>query len=621
MTAATQATGGQTRPAGVAFGVVGVLGRALIVLLAALISISGTAVTPASAADNPSWHATVGPPEPIPEQFLGREVGIDRQGHYCLVREIDDQSICRDARSGELPDAPGLPICDGHTKPDPKQCSEEDLKAYEKKLLAEWRKTVDRKDPNYSKLDKYISECVDSGKTFQYCLQKGSGEYPLGGTSLLRWAEGVFSKLASDALKEAASYIGESVVWLLEQFADLFAGASTIALSQTGIGKVLGISTVLSAMLATFLLLIQFGKLSISQRGEPGATALVGLAKWAAISSVYVLATQTALSWSDAVSDWIIAYSFTGGGAGQDPAAAMKQQLGEMFGGLIAGGGGGATAGGALIAGQTVTTAAVGVIIVVGVICILAIAALWVELILRQAGIMILVATMPITLAGQLTDETSEWWPKARNGLIALILMKPAITLCFAIGFFAMAEGKGIQNVLTGLVIFLLACFAWPVLAKFMVFTTAGGGTSIASGLISSLGSSAASSSGGYRPEMGGAGAVGGGAAYTRALEGENAGVLGAGPAGGDIGKGAARGARFGGASAVAGLGLQLAAVGKDALESGMASTAAHAGLDHGAGGGRHVVIAPRRPADRELAATPEAAPPVASPDLSREEQ
>jgi hypothetical protein len=43
------------------------------------------------------------------------------------------------------------------------------------------------------------------------------------------------------------------------------------------------------------------------------------------------------------------------------------------------------------------------------------------------------------------------------------------------------------------------------------------------------------------------------------------------------------------------GLPLQVLAAGKDTLESGMASTAGHAGLDHGAAGGRHVVIAQRR--------------------------
>lgn len=71
--------------------------------------------------------------------------------------------------------------------------------------------------------------------------------------------------------------------------------------------------------------------------------------------------------------------------------------------------------------------------------------------------------------------------------------------------------------------------------------------------------------------------------------------------------------ARFGGkAVGVAAFGLQVVAAGKDSLESGLSNTAAHAGLDQGAGGGRHVVIAPRRggsPAPAPIGAPSEAAP------------
>lgn len=91
--------------------------------------------------------------------------------------------------------------------------------------------------------------------------------------------------MASDALKEAASCIGKAVVWLLEEFAGVFAKASTIDLDDTGIGNVIALMTTLSAVIAVFLLLIQFGKVGLSQSGAPAATALTGLAKWAVISS------------------------------------------------------------------------------------------------------------------------------------------------------------------------------------------------------------------------------------------------------------------------------------------------------------------------------------------------
>ncbi|WP_331743923.1 hypothetical protein OH809_44135 (plasmid) [Streptomyces sp. NBC_00873] len=563
----------------------------------------GVAAAPAAVADHGGKHANYGPPKPPPKEWAagGDAAGIDDKGHWCVLDFGDLEGSCQPASSGTGRNTTGGDICEGADGTGAANCSEEGRRAFEKRRLEKWRKDYPNKadDPNYEKLNKFITDCVNKGGIFKECQLEAGFKYPKAKTSVT-WVAGKISEMASNALKEAARYIGQSVVWLLEEFAKVFNDSSTIDLSKTGIGKPKGLMTVLSLLIATFLLLLQFGKVAISQRGEPAATAVTGLAKWGIISSVYVIATQTALTWSDAVSIWIINYSFHGGGSGPgDATKAMQQQLGTLFGGLTTGGGGAATVGTALITGETVTAAAVGVIIVVGTVCILAIAALWIEVLLRQAGIMILVATLPVVLAGQMSDSTQEWWPKARNALVALILMKPMIVLCFAIGFGAMSEGDGVQNMFVGLVIFVLACFAWPVLAKFMTFSTVGGGSAIASGLMSSIGSSAASISGGYRPEMGGAGAVGGGSAYTRALEQDNAQTSASGSnavQSTGSGTGGGTGRTFGSrVMGTIGLPLQVLAAGKDTLESGMASTAGHAGLDHGAAGGRHVVIAQRR--------------------------
>ncbi|WP_261989042.1 hypothetical protein, partial [Streptomyces sp. wa22] len=569
-------------------------------------------------ADHGGKHAEYGPPEPPPEEWAadGDVAGIDTRGHWCVLDFGATDGDCGPAEAGDLPGTIG--VCESADGNAARNCSETDRRQYENLRLDKWRKAYDQEQGNFDELNGYVTACVERGGLFQQCLQDGQNTYPPAAKSPVPWAAGKISELASDALQEAARYIGKAVVWLLEEFAKIFNSSSTIDLSRTGIDSATGVMTTLSLVIATFLLLLQFGKVAVSQRGEPAATAVIGLAKWGVVSSVYVLATQTALSWSDAVSTWIINYTFEGGGSGEaDATEAMQHQLGTLFGGLITGGGGAATVGTALITGEGVAAAAVGVIIVVGIVCILAIAALWLEVLLRQAGIMILVATMPVVLAGQLSDSTQEWWPKARNALIALILMKPMIVLCFAIGFGAMAEGQGVQNMFVGLVIFILACFAWPVLAKFMTFSTVGGGSAIASGLMSSVGSSAASAAGGYRPEMGGAGAVGGGSAYTRALEQETAQTAASGSHAAPVSGSGAGGSAAGGAGRSFGskvfgtvaLPLQLLAAGKDTLESGMASTAGHAGLDHGAAGGRHVVIAQRS------AAAASAHPPGARPE------
>ncbi|MER5555972.1 hypothetical protein ABT001_30610 [Streptomyces sp. NPDC002793] len=573
----------------------------MLCLVAALLCCLGASVVvaPEALAYDPEIHKDYGPPKAWPEEWDQWRPGIDADGNYCKIEQAEEDDNCRAPNAGEMPGT--IDICEGADGRGSRQegCNDEDRQAFEVRQLEKWREKA-KGDPGFEKLDKFITACVEKGGMFLDCRKQGYEKHPPPATTPADWVGGKLSEIARDALEEAAQHIGNAVVWLLKEFAEIFNSASTINLGETGIRSVTGIMTALSLVIATFLLLLQFGKVGISQRGEPAATAFAGLAKWAVISSVYLLVTQTALGWSDEVSTWIINYTFEGGGSTKgDATKAMQQQLGTLFGGLIVGGGGTATAAGALVTGEGVAAAAIGVVLVIGIVCILAIAALWIEILLRQAGIMILVATMPIVLAGQLSDATSEWWPKARNALIALILMKPMIVLCFAIGFGAMSQGKGAYNMFVGLVIFLMACFAWPVIAKFMTFSTVGGGSSMASGLMSSIGSSASSMTGGYRPEMAGAGTVGGGSGYTRALEQDTSQTMASGAN--------AAGKRGFGSKVMGSIGLplQVLAAGKDVMESGMANTAAHAGLDSGSPGGRQAVIPPRRPSS----ATAEAAP------------
>ncbi|WP_237291736.1 hypothetical protein [Streptomyces sp. Sge12] len=584
-----------------------------VVLLCALFSFlgAGAVLSIAVAADDPKYHAEVGPPQPIPKDWDQFTVGLDTRGKYCLVDQIDDRSICHLPGPDDPPFPGRTKICEGADGNGAAECNPQEQKEAEIRRLEQWRKDFpDRQWKNFEPLNQFLTDCVvRDGRPFTVCQKEGEAKYPPPAKGPLEWVAGKFSEFASNALKEAASYIGKSVVWLLSEFATLFNENSSINLNHTGIAKLTLMMTSLSAVLAVFLLLIQFGKVAVSQQGGPAATALTGLAKWAVISSVYWTVAQTALVWSDAVSTWIINKTFDGGGSNEAAATkAMQEQLGTLFGGLITGGGGAATAGGALIAGETVTASAVGVVIVVGIVCILVIAALWVEILMRQVGIMIIVATMPITLTGQLSDATSEWWPKARNAFISLVLMKPAIVACFSLGFFAMSEGKGVQNMLVGFVMFLAAALCWPALAKFMTFTTNGEGASMVSGWLSSAGSSASSMTGGYRPDPSGAGSVAGGPGYTRALEAENA-TSAAAPTPAEGGGAAKSAARFGGrALGLAAFGLQVVALGKDSLESGLGSTAANAGLGPGGGGGRHVVIPPRR--QPSSAPAPVGAPP-----------
>ncbi|MGW1039539.1 hypothetical protein [Streptomyces sp. NPDC002547] len=580
------------------------LSRGVFLLLALLLTFGvSSAGAPAAFADDGDGSKVVvdyGPPKDPPKEWEegGLAWGLTSDGNYCILSEYDDCNL----EGGEKPGT--VKPCEGASGAASTACTKEEQREFEEKALADWQKK-NKGAEQYDKVNEFLTKCVkEDHKPFVECKDEAAYKYPPPATTPLEWVAGKVSEMASDAMKEAARYIGESVVWLLEKFANAFNSWSTVNLADTGISDMLGISLTLSVVLAVFLLIIQFGKVAVSQDGGPFATAATGLAKFGAILAVYITATQVALNWSDEVSTWIINWSFKGGGSGEAAAAeAMQTQLGELFSALTVSGGA-AAGGSALITGGGVLANAVGVIIVIGILCIIAIAGLWIEMMLRQAAIMILVATMPIVLAGQMSDSTRDWWPKARNALIATILAKPAIVMCFGIGFSAATDANGVRNVLVGFVVFVLAGSAWPVLARFFVFTTNGDGNSTASGIVSSVGSSVSSMFGGYQVAPGGAGVVGGGQGYTRALEEDNASVA-------SSGSNATAGTGFW--SKVAGsvgLGLQVAAVGKDTLESAAQNTAANAGLGPAASGGRHVVIPPARAAGGAQQSEPEAPEP-----------
>ncbi|MFC8220432.1 hypothetical protein ACFUTY_19930 [Streptomyces sp. NPDC057362] len=567
------------------------------------------------------------PPDPYPPELShGERVGINKQtGEYCDLDDSDQKKRLNCRAPVDCEDFPaGMTVCIGEGSSDP-----EDARTFELNELKRWLKKADKNQPNYEKIKAYLEKCVkEDKKPFQQCSLEAGSKWPPPAKTPLDWVAGKISEMAANALEEAASMLGHSVVWLLKQFADAFNSISTIDLSKTGIGPVLGVSTGLSVIVAAFLLLVQFGKLAVSQQGGPLVTAGVGLAKWGVILGVYLMATQVALNWSDTLSTALINYTFdSGGSTGEDASKAMEKQLGMLFGGLV-GGGGTAAAGSALITGSGIAPTAVGFVIVISILCILAIGALWIEMLVRQAGIMILVTMMPLALAGQMSDATKDWWPKARNALIALILMKPTIVIVFSIGFSAMSGAEGVRNVIVGLIIFVVAATSWPVLAKFIVISSNGDGNSAASGMISSVGSSVSSMFGGNQPAMSGAGTSGGGAAYTKALEGENSSAADGDGGGGGRGfwskavMGSKGGSFMGKAGGVVGVGLQVAAVGKDMAESSFQNAAANAGLGHAAQGGRHVVVPPRSGGDAPAASTPaqpstqesEPPPPTPSP-------
>ncbi|MYW96287.1 type IV secretion system protein [Amycolatopsis rubida] len=101
------------------------------------------------------------------------------------------------------------------------------------------------------------------------------------------------------------------------------------------------------------------------------------------------------------------------------------------------------------------------------------------EMILRQAGIDVIVATIPILAAGLLANTTSRWFWKGVRGVLALIFLKPAIALVIVIGVATVAGRQGLFGLLSGIVTLLFALFMPIVLFKLFSFIDPNAGSEL----------------------------------------------------------------------------------------------------------------------------------------------
>ncbi|MBN9795479.1 hypothetical protein DMP17_43945 [Pseudonocardia sp. TMWB2A] len=199
------------------------------------------------------------------------------------------------------------------------------------------------------------------------------------------------------------------------------------------------------------------------------------------------------------------------------------------------------------------------------------------QMIFRQAAILVLVATIPMLAAMLVADSTAPSFWRGVRWLLAAILMKPALALVLLIGVSVMARAEGVAGLLAGTAVLLVSLFCPMVLFRLLAFVDpgAGAGMALRSGG-GSRGSSApgadggtsesinvarmarSGSGGGGGPSAGGGGELGGSTAASptagSTAAAGRAGGAGAGAAGGGAGSGAAAGGAAAGLGAVGGV-------------------------------------------------------------------
>lgn len=124
------------------------------------------------------------------------------------------------------------------------------------------------------------------------------------------------------------------------------------------------------------------------------------------------------------------------------------------------------------------------------------------EMVFRQAAILVLVASVPITAAGLLARSTARWFWMTARWVLSAIILKPVIALVLVIGLGALSGAQGFMGLLAGVAVLWVALVSPVALFKLLAFVdpatdTGAAFRDAASNLTSRLGTPAFAGDGG----------------------------------------------------------------------------------------------------------------------------
>ncbi|MDA8284579.1 MAG: hypothetical protein M0Z42_15070, partial [Actinomycetota bacterium] len=256
-------------------------------------------------------------------------------------------------------------------------------------------------------------------------------------------AGGVASSVGSSIFSSLANWWADAYRSLLSAFSSAFVHSGDISIGQYQSSGLWKLEVGIGLVLAAGGIIWAGARTGWTRSGEPVANALAGLVK-AVIGTAVIFTVVTALM---AAADSITQAIMT---ATAGSTAGFASSLGALS-----------------AAGGTSSTALVFVFSLLGVIIT---ALLWVEMLVRSAGLVIVTMTAPIGAGGLVQQSTAGWWRKLVAAELALIVIKPVVALVLGVGFTAVGGASGVEGLLVGLMILAASAFAWPTVARLFTF-------------------------------------------------------------------------------------------------------------------------------------------------------
>jgi hypothetical protein len=250
--------------------------------------------------------------------------------------------------------------------------------------------------------------------------------------------------VANSIFDQLAQWWSDAFKTMMDSFSKGFLKAGDISIAQFQRSGLWRLEVAVGATIAAGSMIWAGARSAWTRRGEAIAVALIGLVK-AVLGTAMVFAVVTVLM---GVADGLTQ-------AVMQASAGSTDGFASKLGGL------------ANLSGLGGSTALVFFFGLAGVVIT---AILWVEMLVRAAGIVIVTVSTPIGAGGLVNEHTAGWWRKLVSAELALIFVKPVIALVLAVGFTVANNGTGVQGVIVGFMILAAAALAWPVIIRLFSF-------------------------------------------------------------------------------------------------------------------------------------------------------
>jgi hypothetical protein len=262
-------------------------------------------------------------------------------------------------------------------------------------------------------------------------------------------AKGAFEQIAESAAGAAGQMIADSLTWWIR--------TPSVDPQTPAVATAQSYTLPLIALVLMGSVLVQALRMTLSRKRDPMLNVGIGLVRYFVVATLGLVVLAGALKAADDFSVWVVGQSMT------DFSTRMKTVLTP-----------------AVITNPFSLLAMGGLGYLLG-------AVQWVLGFVRQAGILVLAALLPLAASGSINESTKPWLSRMLPWLLTLVLYRPMAALIYMIGFTFLGTANDVTTVMTGLMVLVLAVIAMPAMMRFFSWagvSAGGGGGAVMAGAV-----------------------------------------------------------------------------------------------------------------------------------------